>query len=479
MRWFGAERAVVLEDGGRRDRRQRPGLRAPGFLAALLIGLLSGCTESSTPPKPPNLVLITLDTFRTDVLGTYGCREGLTPWLDRFGEEAVVFERATAPIGSTFPSHASLFTGLYPSRHGVRSNADGLEGRFTTLAEILQANGYETAAFSSMPTMLRRGGLGQGFAVTNGAKAEPGHFLLAGEEINGLAISWLEQPHPAPFFLWLHYAETHSPYRLTNYAREYFEETDYEGPLSEGASTQLFYSLGREIPWADEERAALRRLYAGEAAQLDLLVREVMDKARQLQLLEDTLVVITADHGQALGEHDQVGHGFLLWQPVVHIPLMIRLPAGAGRAPGRIPSRVSLIDLLPTVLEMLDLEAVEAVEGRSLMPALEGQAMPSRPYYVEARDLDTNARWPEGDAAALAVFLEDSKAIWRPDGFEVYDLDQDPLESGSRDSPLPEHLRTELLRLAIGFHEQSVVSGPTEKLSPEVEEELRALGYIQ
>ena len=442
-------------------------------------GLLVGCGETEAPARRPNLILITLDTFRADVLSTYGGREGLTPWLDRFSREAVVFDRATAPIGSTCPSHASLFTGLYPSRHEVRSNADGLADRFTTLAEVLQANGYETAAFSSMPTMLKRGGLNQGFEVSNSESAKPGQFLRDGEEVNRRALSWLEQTHPDPFLLWLHFSETHSPYRLTTHARNRFEESGYEGPLSEGASTEVFYSLGQEIPWSAEERQALRNLYEGEAARLDRLIGEVMERARHLGLLEDTVILITADHGQALGEHDEVGHGFLLWQPVVHVPLMIRIPGGRAEA-RRVSTRVGLIDLLPTILELLDLEAVLLpVEGRSLMPALAGEALPSRPYYVEARDLGNNSRRTERDAAGVAVFLDDSKAIWKPDDFAVYDLDEDPLELGVEDSPLPEHLHSELLRLAVGFHEQSAVAGSTTELDPAVEEELRTLGYIE
>ena len=127
---------------------------------------------------------------------------------------------------------------------------------------------------------------------------------------------------------------------------------------------------------------------------------------------------------------------------------MIRFPGDGIDAPRRISTRVSLIDLLPTILEMLDLDAALPAEGRSLMPALVGGVLPSRPYYVEIRDLRDNTRWSERDAAAVAVFVDDSKAIWKPDGFEVYDLGEDPLEMGGGDSPLPEHLSAELLRLA-------------------------------
>jgi arylsulfatase A-like enzyme len=361
----------------------------------------------------------------------------------------------------------------------VRSNAEGLADRFTTLAETLQANGYETAAFSSMPTILTRGGLGQGFDVSNSESAGSGEFLLDGEDVNRLALSWLEETNPAPFLLWLHYSETHSPYRLTSDVRNRFEETRYEGPLSQGATTEVFYSLGRDIPWSAEERQALRSLYEGEAEQLDRLIGEMMERARHLGLLEDTVIIITADHGQALGEHDKVGHGFLLWQPVVHVPLMIRFPDDRIDPPHRISTRVSLIDLPPTILEMLDLVPSAPADGRSLMPALLGGLLPSLPYYVEARGLEKDSLRTERDAAAVAVFLDDSKAIWRSGEFEVYDLGDDPLEMGGRDSSMPEGRSAELLRLAIEYHDLAVMLGPNGKIDEDVDEELRALGYIE
>lgn len=450
-----------------------------GLILVQLTGLAVGCAPADLKAHRPNVILITLDTFRTDVLATYGGKQGLTPWIDGFAEQAVVFERATAPIGTTFPSHASLFTGLYPSRHGVRSNSDGLEERFATLAEILQQNGYATAAFSSMPSMLRRGGMSQGFADHNGAAAEAGHFLLAGEEINRMASAWLERGPPVPFMLWLHYSETHSPYRLTPHAREEFEDSGYGGPLASGASTEAFYSLGREIPWTAEERRALRSLYDGEADQMDRLIGKVMERVDELGVLESSLVIIAADHGQALGEHDLVGHGFLLWQPVVQVPLIVRLPTDAGAVARRVSTRVGLIDLLPTVLELLDLQATEPIEGRSLMPALMGEDLPSRPYFVEARERGRNLRWTEQEAAAVAVFLENAKAIWMPDRFKSYDLGADPDELDAEATPLPEDLRSELLQLALEFRDRSDIEKPVTELESQVEEELRALGYIE
>ena len=179
-------------------------LVGPTLLIGSILALaLGGCGQSSTHP---NVIVITLDTLRADALGVYGdwCR--LTPRIDAFASQSTVFENAITAIGSTLPAHATLFSGFYPRRHGVRWNGDTLAPGFTTLAEILKGEGYEAAAFVSWVSMLDRGGLRQGFSVLNDLHNRPANSVHSGDQVNRMAISWLEGRGDEPLFLWLHYS---------------------------------------------------------------------------------------------------------------------------------------------------------------------------------------------------------------------------------------------------------------------------------
>lgn len=396
--------------------------------------------------------------------------------IDAIAAESVVFDDAVASMGTSYPSHATLFTGLNPGRHGVRWNGDALQPEFLTLAEMLSAAGYDTAAFVSMEAMVTRGGLGQGFTEATGESVLPENGLLPGEDVNERAIQWLQRARQ-PFFSWLQFSEAHSPYRLGPYAEEVFEREGYDGPLAEGASTKTFYSLGSEIPWTETERMALRSLYDGEVRRLDRLVGDFVEALRASNLLQNTILIITSDHGQALGEHDVVGHGFLLWQSVLRVPLIIRDPA-QGR-PHRIATRVGLVDLVPTLLDRLGLPGQEGLDGRSLAGAMAGERLPDALYFSEARELADNRRSSADDAAAIAVFSGRLKAIWRPSGMMVFDLERDPGELGGAHSPVPAAERAALEAAVATYRERARYAGPPTDLTEEAVRELRALGYVQ
>ena len=456
---------------------------------ACAFSALLACTG---PARQPNLVVITVDTLRADSLGVYGNPDGHTPFIDAFAAGAVVFENALTAIGTTIPSHATLFTGLYPKHHGVRWNGDALDDGFTTLAELLGDAGYETAAFVSWPSMLRAGGLGQGFVFSDPVKLESGLSAGSGDAVNELAIPWIASLIEQPFFLWLHYFETHSPYRLTPFARE--KLAGYRGPLAAGAPTRTFYALGREIPWTPREARALRVLYDGEVREADRLVGQVLDALRRRDLISGTIVVITSDHGQALGEHGQVGHGSLLSQPVLHVPLMVYLP---GVAPRRVPARVGLVDLLPFLLELLELPPPPNLDGRSLAPILTGDPLPAQRYFAEVRDPGDRlarirkkfddpqvlarvlAKALEREAGSVAVFEDDIKGVLSPEDFRVYDLAKDPQELQPM---VPERADSELTALrtvSSSYREGTAIESSGREFTQAVMRELEALGYIQ
>jgi membrane-anchored protein YejM (alkaline phosphatase superfamily) len=244
-----------------------PAAKAAAGLVFLGLCACSGSRES------PNVVVITVDTLRADSLGVYGNPEGHSPHIDAFAQNAVVFEDAVTAIGTTFPSHASMFTGLYPKNHGVRWNGDGLDDRSTTLAEVLQEAGYETAAFVSPGSMLERGGLQQGFSVTDEFwTRESPRYVRAGDEVNARARSWLDSRSDERFFLWLHYFEPHTPYEVSEYSKTKHASAGYQGVFSHGASPAALRKLGTEVPWSEAERAAIRALYDGGVRAADRLV---------------------------------------------------------------------------------------------------------------------------------------------------------------------------------------------------------------
>ncbi len=454
------------------------------FLSVALL-CLPACTE---PERRPNVVIITVDTLRADALGVYGNPGGHSPHIDAFAADAIVFENAVTAIGTTFPSHATMFTGLYPKHHGVRENADALDESFTTLAEVLSAEGYETAAFVSWRSMLSRGGLHQGIATSDLEGSRPSYRPRRGEEVNEAAIPWLESREDGPFFVWLHYFETHSPYRLTPFARE--QLAGYRGSLAEGVTTQMLYSLGREVPWTPEEARALRILYDGEVREADRLVGEVLDALQRRGLISETLVVITSDHGQALGENGQVGHGFLLLQPVLQVPLVALIP---DLAPRRISTRVSLTDLTPFVLDQLELSVPPGLDGRSL--PLSGDSLPSRVCFAESRGIKDRGKnrkasadpkrralrlsaGLERDFGSVAVFDGDTKGVWSSNGFRVYDLATDPGERFPK-TPDPEDSQLAALRDRAASYLDSEEIEHSREILEAVREELEALGYLR
>ncbi|MDG2308777.1 MAG: sulfatase [Candidatus Binatia bacterium] len=425
--------------------------------------------------RPPNILLITIDTQRADSFGMYGNPGGHTPHIDALAERGVVFDRATAPIGTTFPSHATLLTGLYPRRHGLRYNGDTLEEEMVTLTEILRENGWDTMALVTYGSMVSRGGLGQGFVRTSHEKNGERSISAAASRVGTMARGLLKRRRPFPFFMWVHYFQPHSPYELTPYAEE--QLAGYDGPLAKGATVEEFYALGKK-KWRDEDRAALRVLYDGETRSADAAVGSILETLEQAGHAERTIVVVTSDHGQLLGEHRAVGHGARLWEPVLHVPLVIFDPRRPDAR--RVSSRVGLVDVTPTLLEMVGLPAPEGIDGRSLVPGLRGEKLEERPYYSEVRGLKNGKS--KRDPNALAVYLGDRKLVVRKGKSRHYDLAEDPSERSPIRDVAEDPQAQKLAELAAAYGAPGDATGgqvAPKDLAPHVREELRALGYVQ
>jgi arylsulfatase A-like enzyme/Flp pilus assembly protein TadD len=405
-------------------------------LAFLL--LLAGCGGDGFQPKAGrNLLVVTIDTLRADRLGAYGYGEARTPNLDELARRGVLFENVIAPVPVTLPSHASLFTGLVPPTHGVRDNATfRLSEEGETLAEVLESRGYDTAAFVGAYVLDSSFGLDQGFAhyddeIPGGGPEIAGTISERdGEEVTRAFRSWLERrTGDEPFFTWLHYFDPHLPYHHGG--------------------------------------------YDGEIAYVDAQIGKVLEALASHNLRDDTLVVITSDHGESLGEHGEKSHGFFVYDSTLKVPLILASPGSLpeGR---RVATTVRTIDVLPTVLEALALPVSENVQGRSLSPLIDEpeEAAATSSAYAECYVSQLNFHW-----APLLALREDGYKYIEAPRPELYDLEADPGETKNLADAEPERLARMRSRLADEI--EGFPGSFSQRLQPDPETiaRLRALGY--
>ncbi len=373
----------------------------------------------SRPAHSPNVLLIGIDTLRADRLGPWG-GSAETPAIDRLVREGVVFRRARSVAPATGPAFASIMTSRFPPSHGVVQSAMELDRRVPTLAERLRREGYATAAFVSAYVLDARYGLDRGFdhyddeLVTRfgGALEEKDSVTLAER-----TESWLRSHSERPFFVWAHAFDPHSPYRCW---RDDFGDGD---ELHGRWLVETMQQVGRREGGA-ARLARLHRCYQREVEHVDRLVGRLLATLDDLGVREETLVVLVADHGEALAERSgYIGHIHSLHEPVLHVPLIVRFPD--GRFAGRVDERpVSSLDILPTVLEALDLPRESGVAGESLVAVLDGAPRRARPH-VSMRE---PAHWFE-EGEAFAIYEAEWKLIdYQSAPPELYHLASDPAE---------------------------------------------------
>ncbi|MGE5126918.1 MAG: sulfatase-like hydrolase/transferase [Betaproteobacteria bacterium] len=421
-----------------------------GAVALLAAGALLVLRQRPAPsPSHPGLdvLLVTLDTTRADRLGCYGYAAARTRHLDRLAEEGTRFATVVAPAPITLPSHSSILTGLYPFEHGVRNNGNFyLAPRFETLATRLKARGYRTGAFVSSFILDRRYGLDRGFEVYDDhMEGEYAQVVTLQAERRGdrtaLALGrWIDErakEPDVPFFAWLHLYDPHEPYRPPHPFRDLFPDDPYEG----------------------------------EIAFVDAIVASVLDRLRGAGLLDRTLVVVTGDHGESLGDHGETTHSMFLYEAAIRVPLVLWRPGlvPAGRVVG---DPVRLVDVAPTILDLVGAPALPAPHARSLAPLLTGRGQGSPPpAYSETLLPKFYMNW-----APLRALRDGRYKLIEAPRPELYDLSVDPGESRNLYAERPktaEALRQGLVRLTAGGDAMSVQS-----LDREAMEKLAALGYI-
>ncbi|MCZ6598902.1 MAG: sulfatase, partial [Planctomycetota bacterium] len=303
--------------------------------AAAGLALLLLASSCGGADEPRSALLVTLDTTRWDSLSITGAPAGLTPSLDALAEESVVYTAARTVAPLTLPSHASILTGLYPPRHTVRTNSRmALPRSATTLAEKARAAGMQTAAFVAAEVLSASFGLDQGFDHYEEPelRPQPPFERLGAEEIADRAIAWIRARDPdRPFFVWVHFFDPHWPY----------------------AAPERF------VRQADGD------VYLAEVARVDDAVGRIFDVLRSEGVYDDTAIVVVADHGEGLEEHDERTHGTLVYDSTLRVPLLVRYPDG-HRAGERSDELVSVVDVLPTLSEAMGLAPPGDVDGQSL-----------------------------------------------------------------------------------------------------------------
>jgi choline-sulfatase len=445
----------------------------------LLIQFACARSERAPAPRPLNVLLITIDTFRADRLGT-----GVAPGLDRLAAASVQFTAARATVPLTLPSHATIHTGLLPPAHGIRENGlDALSDRHSTIATLLKRAGYETAAFVGAFVLDRRFGLAQGFdsyddriprdpRATDRLEAE-----RPASDVIDAALNWLaertpdsahptpstrhpapgtehpapstqhpapgaEHPapstqHPAPFFVWIHLYDPHAPY----------------------------------TPPA-EFRARARSAYDGEIAYVDAQVTRVVEWMRAHALIDRTLIVVAGDHGEGLGDHGERTHGMLLYDSTLRVPLIVAAP---GRQSARRDDPVTLADVAPTILRAVGVAPPSEMNGRDLLAEVRLKADAT---YDGATDLYAETEYPRVAGWAPLQALTDGrwKTIRAAAATEVYDLKNDPAET--RDRAGTEQAVAAAMTRTIDRIHGSGRATTARVASRDAEERLRALGYV-
>jgi choline-sulfatase len=420
----------------------------PLLVAAALAA--AGCAREAPrlpkPTAPKHVVLVTIDTLRADRLGCYGGTVA-TPNLDRIAAQGALAPQASVAAPLTRPSHATLLTGLQPAEHGLRDNVSPpLAAGVPTLAETLKKAGFATAAVVSSVVLSKQSGLDRGFDTYSAAfdlGADDARFLNSiqrrGDGPTAEAIAWLEAPRAERSFLWLHLYDPHDP---------------YEPPE----------------PWASKYAG---RPYDGEVAYTDDLVGRLDAALTRLGRAEDTLLVVTSDHGEGLGEHEESVHGFFVYESTIRVPFLVR---GPGIAAGtRLGVTARSVDLLPTVLAAVGVPAPGRLAGRSLWPLLRGEAsLPEAPSYSESLLPLVHFGW--SDLRALREGRWKYIQAPRP---ELYDLERDPGEL--RDLAAVEPARVEAFRAALARQlaaEQAAPANAGSGVPAELLEQLGALGYL-
>jgi arylsulfatase len=456
---------------------------------AALVSRGASTALTAAPEDAPNIILITVDTLRADHMGAYGYSRPTSPRLDALAAEGVLYERSISQAPNTHPSMASMLTSQYPSRLGGKA-LKYIHYALPTIAEVLGNAGYDTAAIVSNVWLKEQMGFNEGFAhfdQTSGMSefyAEQERFdWKDASHISNAALAWLDDAPKSPFFLWLHYLDPHHPYDPpapynTKFKTAPRDHDDFLAKLREMRTreqTRLLVKMGTgQESVTDAEFQSIVDQYDGEIAFNDMQIGKVLDRVTAMGIDENTMVIVTSDHGEEFRDHAGWGHSHTLHRELLHVPLIIRYPRGTqAPAPGsRVHHRVRTLDIAPTIA---------AAAGQALPDSMEGR---------DLRNLNGADRIAISQLSRkhwTSIAMDNWKLITRPgaeadtDAVSFYDLETDLYEHHNIAAEHPDEVKA--LASTLNEHVGARAAGETisetaEQLDPETRRALEALGYI-
>ncbi|MFB3922682.1 MAG: sulfatase-like hydrolase/transferase [Terriglobia bacterium] len=420
-----------------------------GLLALLVVARVGASLTSAAASEPkPNVVLITIDTLRADHLGVYGYASIQTPEIDQLARSGARFTHAFTPVPITLPAHSTILTGSFPMATGMHDfSGNKLPANSATLAGVLKAQGYSTAAFVGSAVLDSRFGLNQGFETyfdhfdfSRLLETNLDQMERRGDQVMDETLHWLTRSSRQPFLLWVHLYDPHHPYTPPE-------------------------------PYASRYRA---QPYDGEIAFDDSQVGRLVSALKELRLFDNTVVVLAGDHGEGLGEHGEKTHGFFIYNSTLHVPLVVRVP---GAAPRVVEDEVSLVDVMPTILHALKIPIPPSVQGRSLLGQVQGRSGAGQSnLYAETYLPLLHFRWSQlrGLQSRGMKFIDAP----RP---EIYDTRADPREAKNlytTRQTLGHEMRGRLNTLIRRLTPTGKAEGDKELTDPALLERLKSLGYV-
>jgi arylsulfatase A-like enzyme len=448
-------------------------LIACGLLLLTVVLLNAALLMDGTKrPQGHSVIIILSDSLRQDHLGCYGYHRNTSPHIDRFAEDAALFENSYAQSPSTRPSVASIFTSLYPSTHGAIYNQNSLPFSCLTLAEVLNNLKYKTAAFVENPLIRKKYKYHQGFDTVRLSRIRMERPEHDADGFDEKILDWIDENSSFPFFLYVHFIDPHFPYRAPEDYFRYFDP-EYSGDTTGFDSDHAFVSHFRRNP---RDLEHLVSLYDDEIRYMDDRFEKIIRCLQEKDLYDKTLVIFVSDHGEEFLEHGDIGHSSSLFSEQIDVPLIMRMP---GRfRPGRYRRPVQHIDLFPTILDVLGIETERFPLAGKVIRTDSDEAFPSGSLVV-SEHLRLQEKWGSTLRSAIAFEWKLLQRIGTG-GYSLFDLASDPGEKTDLYQMEPEMSR--VLKSLLDSWEAARKKGMNPELLPldrEMRESLRTLGYIK
>jgi len=423
-------------------------------------------------PQGPNIILITIDTLRADHLGIYGHSRGTSPNIDNLVQKGILFENAYSQAPWTYPSMSSMHTSLYPSQIGADDISYKLNDSFLTLAEFMQNGFYKTIAVISNIVVTDIMGFSQGFDIYDQSSLREKNEYTS-HLVTDQAIKYLSNTNGNKLFLWLHYMDPHS-----NYIRhtEYGYSSNYSGELGDNPAAANLNKLIESSDISEQDIQYVRDLYDEEISFMDKNIGRLLEALSALGLSSDTIIILTADHGEELLDRTRYGHMRTLYQELVHVPLIIYVPSMHNTEPRKVKSSVEIRNIARTILDLSGLKN-NYIQGDNLLVIAEDDNSSSYAYNQIAHRGTKNAR-SEGIISNSWKLINNISE----QTYELYDLENDPLEKNNlfnKEDERLNNLKKDLITKMSLIDKERLVEIVEVEFKKEDIKKLKALGYIQ